>query len=944
MNRKFLLIFFFLISVFSLSQAQYFGQNKIQHRQFTWKVTHTEHYDIYYYQGMEEIAYFASVVAESAYVTLSHDLGHDFSQPIPILLYKCPNDFSETNITLELLSEAVGGFTEMLKGRVVCPFNGSYEDLRHVVHHELTHAFQFDILYGSSNILSKGYLIDVPLWWMEGMSEFESRGWDMDADMYIRDLILSDKLIPLTVLSSYGGYIVYKEGQSVMHFISERYGRKKIGEIFHNIKITGSLNQALLRSIDINIVSFNEEWVKFLNSRYWPEYNEFEDIEDYSLRLTDARREHNYLNISPSISPNGLNVAFITDAEIYSDIYIMSALTGEIQKKVLGGQRSPQFESFHLLKSSISWSPDGTRIILSSLSNGEDLLWIVETSTGKVLKKLDFDLDIVLSPYWAVNGNIYFIGTLNGKTDIYETDTEGSYLVKITNDIFDDRDPYVSKDGKKLIWVSDRNLEGDSLWGYGSYAVFFMDLETGEMRRLTPRSQYCSNPQFTGEYDDNILFIASYSTGKNIYRLDLATNKIFQLTNVTGEIVSFSIDRDSRRMVLNAYDMGRWDIFSIEDPLISLEQTEIENFQNNFDIIHTDIKQPDDSLYWNKPGLQLSADWGQASVAYSNLYGMAGLLTMSFSDIMGNHRIILQTDLNQDILKSNFNLLYFNLAKRIDVGFGIYQEKYAYWHTEDTIVGSKYLGAGILLLYPFNRFQRCDFNLDFYEQQKEYHYYDEYNNKINFVRDTSELFISPSIYYVYDNSVWGWTSPFIGTRLRFGGGLSHRLYKNTQYYYGNIDIRKYWRITPRSNFAARVYYAGTRGTDAPEIHIGGYNSIRGYDWNELEGLNIGMINLEVRFPFIDNLEVIFPLPLYLQGLRGCLFTDIGAATSHPNQWQPFSEREGEGWGLEDLKMDIGFGLRMFFWTAVLKFDIALPTDLRNLSNRSRMWFSIGEDF
>jgi len=115
-------------------------------------------------------------------------------------------------------------------------------------------------------------------------------------------------------------------------------------------------------------------------------------------------------------------------------------------------------------------------------------------------------------------------------------------------------------------------------------------------------------------------------------------------------------------------------------------------------------------------------------------------------------------------------------------------------------------------------------------------------------------------------------------------------------------------------------------------------------WETAKGLNIGMINLEVRFPFIDNLEVIFPLPLYLQGLRGCLFTDIGAATSHPNQWQPFSEREGEGWGLEDLKMDIGFGLRMFFWTAVLKFDIALPTDLRNLSNRSRMWFSIGEDF
>ena len=42
--------------------TQYFGQNKIQYKDFDFRVLSTEHFDIYFYQGCDDLAAFAEVV------------------------------------------------------------------------------------------------------------------------------------------------------------------------------------------------------------------------------------------------------------------------------------------------------------------------------------------------------------------------------------------------------------------------------------------------------------------------------------------------------------------------------------------------------------------------------------------------------------------------------------------------------------------------------------------------------------------------------------------------------------------------------------------------------------------------------------------------------------------------------------------------------------------
>ena len=100
--------------------------------------------------------------------------GSHLGHRIPIILYASHPHFAQTNVTPELIDAGTGGFTELLRNRVVLPFTGSYEDLRHVVVHELVHAYMFDLMYGgnATALLARQSFFQVPLWFAEGLAEY----------------------------------------------------------------------------------------------------------------------------------------------------------------------------------------------------------------------------------------------------------------------------------------------------------------------------------------------------------------------------------------------------------------------------------------------------------------------------------------------------------------------------------------------------------------------------------------------------------------------------------------------------------------------------------------------------------------------------------------------------------------------------------------------------
>jgi Tol biopolymer transport system component len=953
-TRRLALISIILAVAFLATEAfaQGFGKNKVQYRNFDWRVVRTENFDIYFYEGEDEIVKFAQQIAEGAYEQLAADIGHKLKNRVPIIIYNSQNDFQQTNVILELIEESVGGFTELYKNRVVVPFTGSYEEFRHVLVHELTHAFEFDLLFGGVGSIFPAslYAMELPLWVYEGLSEFTSLGWDEDSDMYMRDLVVNEKLVPLDELAYASGYVVYKEGQSVYDFIAEKYGRKKIGEVLHQAKMRGGLNGAVKSALGISIEQLDEAWARHLKKKYWPLLTDREEVSDVGRKLTDHVAEGGVYNTSPALSPDGDRIAFLSDRTGRVDLLVASAIDGKILKRLVKGESSSGFESMHTRRAGLSFSPDGKSIAFAAKAGSRDRLYIVNAVNGRIEKKFEVDLDGLFSPSFSPDGrHLAFVGLRDGFSDVYVLDRESGSYGRLTHDRYDDRDPSWSQDGTSIIFSSDRPDTSDSLWRFGEYAVFLMSNEGSGTRRLTARSSFVATPQMI-DSDGGILYVSDLSGTKNLYSKILPDGEEEMRTNVLGGIFDVSASQSGQKIAFSAYNKVGWDVFVLKEPLKLEEKTvqEEERFTPRNEKFDEGTSLPEKE----KVGLAFSPDWAGGGVTYSSEYGFSGETEIAVSDILGNHRIYFASDLFGNIVDSNFYLEYWYLPRRIDYGGGLFQQKDYYVMDYGNTVGvitERTIGAAMLAGYPFNRFDRIEMGMDAFLVEDKYYVYEWGSRGFEEVasgRYDLIYVIRPGLSYVHDTSMWGITGPMSGSRLRISVDKTLPIVHPTfDYITAVADLRKYLGIGKRHSLAFRLVGAGSMGDNASAASywIGGSQTLRGYEDYEFYGTQVALFNMEFRYPFVDRLKLGFPLPLDFRSVRGALFLDAGGAT---NDWHDFRvcKRDNGEFKLDDLKMGFGIGLRMNVSFLVLKLDAAKRTDLSDISKETRWYFTLGSEF
>ncbi|MCJ7577816.1 MAG: DPP IV N-terminal domain-containing protein, partial [candidate division Zixibacteria bacterium] len=559
-----------LLLVFNLGNAQepYFGKNKVQYKIFDWYFIQTENFNIYFYKDEYHLAKFAADVLEDAYLKVKEELRYDLSRKVPVIIYNSHNDFQQTNVVSDLIEEGVGGFTESFKNRMVIPFTGSYEDFRHVLHHELTHAVTFDMLYGNiiGSLLSREYLFQLPLWFAEGYAEYSSRGgWDIQADMVLRDATINGYSVPL---DQAGGYLVYKEGQSAIGYIVKKYGEEKLSEILSKGKAELSMDKALKSAIGVDTRGLSEEWMKFLRKEYWPEIASRSEPKDFAKQLTDHTKDGSYINERPAFSPQADRLAIFSDRSDYTEIYIISAIDGKVIERLVKGERSGDLESLHSYVSGLSWSSDGQSLAFVSKSQGKDVLCLIQVRNKKIYKKLSFNLNAMRSPSWSPDGEkIASVGMKNGKTDIYLCDLKSKEATQLTDDYYDDEDPSFSPDGKFIAFSSDRpilSFEDSVNYKNSHYNLYLYDLNLQKVISLTENQGNNTSPTWSPD-GRKICFVSDRNGIYNLYVLDLDSSLTIPITNVLSGCFSPSWSKDGEKIAFSAFQKGGWDIFLLKE-------------------------------------------------------------------------------------------------------------------------------------------------------------------------------------------------------------------------------------------------------------------------------------------------------------------------------------------------------------------------------------------
>jgi len=570
-----------------------FGQNKVQYGRKEWSYVQTDHFDVYYPEGGFDQAVFAAQTADSAYQLLCQDYNWELPQGgrITIVTYPSHNDFSNTNLTGGVVPESVGGFTEFYKNRVVVPFQGSWEDFRHVIHHELNHAFQLAMFYGD-NVLQGAIRFPLPLWFMEGCSEYTSRGgWDREANMFMADATISGYLPDIPYL---GGFLAYKGGQSVFCYIEDEFGRERFAELMHKVRSTRSVERGMEGTLGFGVEELSRQWKDYLRRMYWPVIQDRVRAGEFADRVTDHLALGNFVNNSPAISPDGDQMVFLSDRTGYFDLYVSHVTDPEKARRLLRGQQSGKFEELHWLRPGISWSPDGRHIAFASKAGEFDELFLLDARDGSVERRWDLGLKGLFSPAYSPDGRwIAFVAQQDGQSDIWLLETESGSLRRLTQDRYSDFDPAFSPDGQRLLFTSDR---GDDLsrtarprmseLPYGRQEIYSAEiaalladsLAEVPLRRLTDSPYGKRTPVWIRLEDaqgaplDEIFFVSDAGGAWNLYSLpgdldswpDGARPTPERRTSMLTGVFQPSLSRQGK-LLFSSFENGGYDIFLHKD-------------------------------------------------------------------------------------------------------------------------------------------------------------------------------------------------------------------------------------------------------------------------------------------------------------------------------------------------------------------------------------------
>jgi len=943
--------------------GQGFGKNKIQYRDFDWKIYHSPHFDVYYYQQEEHLLEKVVSFAESAYDRLSREFDYQIKDPTPLIFYETHSAFEQNNIILNFIPEGVGAFASSARNRMVLPVDLPDPELLGLIAHELTHIFQYHILLQGR--LGKALATPAPPWVMEGMASYMGKDEGPTDKMYLVDAVVND-LIPSITQSGVGGFFAYRFGHAAFDFMEERWGKEGFRDFIYEYRNTigSQVGRAVERAFRIKPEDFDIEFRRWLRKKYLPELVRTGEPSDFGrpFHVEQGRRSE---EISPAGSPSGDLVAAFSTLRGEVDVVLLDARKRELIRNLTKGFTNEyQYLVSQFLTTGarmgrdLAFSPDGNTLAMFAKRERGRSLVLVDVLHGGIERVVDMDVEQQLAPAWHPDGNkIAFAGNRAGQFDVFELDLESGQVRKITDDAVFDGSPAYTPDGAGLVLSS----------VVGDYAKLFrVDLANpGQRVQLTRGESNDRDAVFSG--DGKRVYFTSDRTGTdNIFGLTLESGEVHQYTNtVTGCFMPTVVQdpEDGEKVVYTGYWKGNFQLYTIDalEPVAAPQQAppaeapvaaeELPRFEPDIQVTIDDANKDECcgfKLFLEDAGGTVGVNSDQTFLAQSYLM---------FSDYLGDRRLIAQFSSIETF--SNFDVAYYNLSRRLQWSARVFDDR-TYYLAFDERFGVRrgqaaFQQTGLIgsLIYPLNFYHRVEGGLGYIVQKIDFQAFVRLpdGSLIRVVEERKDDFPIVEAALVGDNVVFSDFGPLSGRRWRLAGSYAPDFDKELAAGGGEpggtlsanltLDARQYIPLSRRSGLAMRLFGATSSGNAPQPFYFGGLDTVRGFDFRELVGNRAFFVNLEYRFPLFDVLRNAF---LDFRGIRGRVFLDVGGA------YFTYSGRDFDFWDSDESRLkdgvsSYGYGFTINFLGLDLNWDFARRWDLKDdLDEGLRTEFWIGAQF
>ena len=460
-SRIILISFIFIIAGVAANaqvNAVTFGKNRIQYKKFKWQFYQTQNFNVYFYEGGQELAKYAAQAAEKELPQIEAAAEYSLQRRANIILYNEYADMQQTNIGLESDILNTGSITRLVNNKMIVYYDANHANLKRQLRQGIADIITKNVLFGDDlgEVASNQTLLDLPVWLTDGYVAYLGENWSTDLDDELKSEILSSNY---TKFSKFAFEKPLLAGHAFWYYIEEKYKKENVTYFLYLARIYKNLNKASKQITKLTFKQLQAEFMEYQDDKYYKDiarrkaYPKGNYVEGF-----DISKRLNYYRFN--VNPNKKNNDYVV-TQFKKGITRLILNSGYENKTLLKyGNRSYEATvnpSYPL----VAWDPKGTRISVIYTTEGKLKLFVYDVLSN--LKQYTFDItdkfDQVQDVKYMLDSRTLLLSAVkNGHADIYTFAIEKEKVTQITNDVYDDLDAtFVSFPGKTgIIYSSNR--------------------------------------------------------------------------------------------------------------------------------------------------------------------------------------------------------------------------------------------------------------------------------------------------------------------------------------------------------------------------------------------------------------------------------------------------------------------------------------------------------
>lgn len=464
MKRELRFIFLFFITVsfwmipemasgqfYNGSQME-FGRKRVQYRDFIWTYYRYDRFDTYFYRGGEEFANHASAYADIYLDEIERKLQMRIDDKFIFIVYNSLDDLKQSNIGyMAGQTYNTGGITHILDNKIFLYFNGDMAYYEQQIRAGLARILIDHMTQGGSigNQIKNSTLMNFPEWYIEGLVSYLSNPWSTELDNFVKDGFISERFQKFNHLQGENARLA---GHSLWYYIAATYGETVIPDIVYMAKTSRNTESGFYYVINVSFKRLIQGWKDFYEERYASE-DGGKELPQSSLIKKKPNKKFVYDRAR--VSPDGKYIAFSYNEAGKYKVYIRDLTTGKKKKVLSKGNRLNEKVDYNYPL--LAWHPSGELLSIITIERGVVRLNYYNVDTKERDKINLVNYQQILDASYSPDGSKLLLSAVKrGHSDIFIFDIASGSNIQVTDDVYNDMNPRFVNGMSQILFASNR--------------------------------------------------------------------------------------------------------------------------------------------------------------------------------------------------------------------------------------------------------------------------------------------------------------------------------------------------------------------------------------------------------------------------------------------------------------------------------------------------------